>query len=117
EVEEVVDPGELLPCRVVEPELRLGQVAEHRLDPLGPPALVQQPLELLGGALADEDVDVAIALEQPLDEVAADEARRAGDEVGHAPNPIPVRRTAAPPPARWRSGRGRAAPRAPARRR
>ena len=70
--------------RVVEPELRLREVADHRLDPLRPrPSRSMQPLELLRRALADEDVDVALALEQPLDEVAADEARGAGDEVGH----------------------------------
>ena len=32
--------------------------------------------------LADEDVDVALALEQALDEVAADEPGGARDEVG-----------------------------------
>src|SRR5206468_1068121 len=88
EVEEVVDPlalelGDLL---VADAELGLREIAEHGLDTalgLGSPAL-DELLEPLRRALAHEHVDVAIALEQLLDEVTADEARRAGDEVGHA---------------------------------
>ena len=52
------------------------------------PAL-DQLVELLARALAYEHVDVALALEQPLDEVAADEASGARDEVGRQRSLLP----------------------------
>ena len=85
EVEEVVDlalePREVL---VGDAEPGLGEVADDADDPLvvGAPA-VAQLLEPALRALADEHVDRALALEQELDQVAADEAGRAGDEVAH----------------------------------
>ena len=50
------------------------------------PALAQA-LELLLGPLAHEHVDVPFALEQPLDEMAADEAGGSRDEVAHPVSP------------------------------
>ena len=85
EVEEVVDlalePREVL---VGDAEAGLGEVADDADDPVlvDAPA-VAQLLEPALGALADEHVDRSLALEQQLDEVAADEAGRAGDEVAH----------------------------------
>ena len=51
---------------------------------------VAQLLEPALGALADEHVDRPLALEQQLDEVAADEAGRAGDEVAHSPSTVAI---------------------------
>ena len=66
-------------------EARLGEVALDRLQPVRAVAGgLAQPLELVLGALADQDVDVAFALEQPLDEMTADEAGCPGHEVAHA---------------------------------
>ena len=48
-----------------------------------------QALELLLRALAYEYVDVALALEQPLDEMPADEAGRTGHEVAHFAGTLP----------------------------
>ncbi len=39
---------------------------------------------------AHKDVDVAVALQQPLEQEAADEPGRSGDEVIHGPDPIPL---------------------------
>jgi hypothetical protein len=80
EVEEVVDPlGDRLDA---EPGLR--QVAHDGLDPIPRAPALDQRVELLARALPHEDVDVPLTLEQPLDEVAADEPRGPGDEVAHA---------------------------------
>jgi hypothetical protein len=85
-VEEVLDGavegGDLL---VGETEPLLLQVARDRLDAVGrvPAPAFDEPVEARLRALADEHVDVAVALEQPLDEMAADEARRARHEVRH----------------------------------
>ena len=70
-------------------ELGLAEVPDDRLDPVaGVPAL-DQGVELLARALAYEHVDVAFALEQPLHEVASDEARGARDEVGRQRSLLP----------------------------
>ena len=83
EVEEVVDAGERLAILLGDAEQGLGQVADHRLDAVsGAPAL-DQLVEPLAGALAHEHVDVPLALEQPLHEVAADESGRTRHEVAH----------------------------------
>ena len=85
EVEEVVDvalePGEIL---VGDAEARLGEIADDADDALvvDAPAVAQLREPALG-ALADEHVDRPLPLEQELDEVAADETGRAGDEVAH----------------------------------
>ena len=72
-------PLSALDVVVGDAEARLGEVADDRLDAvlrLRAPAL-DQLVELVRRALADEHVDVAVALEQLLDEVAADEPGRA----------------------------------------
>ena len=53
------------------------------------PQPLDQRVELVRGALADEHVDVALALEQPLDEMPADEAGGAGDEVASCSRTLP----------------------------
>ena len=84
EVEEVLDALQRLLVLVRQAERGLGDVALDRLDAVGLVARGRaQPLELVLGALADEHVDVAFAVEQPLDEMPADEAGGPGDEVGH----------------------------------
>ena len=85
EVEEVVDVAvQALEVLVGDAEPRLGEVADDADDAVlvDAPA-VAQLLEAPLGALADEHVDRPLALEQLLDQVAADEAGRAGDEVAH----------------------------------
>jgi len=101
EVEEVVNPGgrELVPGRVVDPESRRPEVTGHRLDALSrlrAPGL-DPGVQSLGRALAHEQVDVAIALEQALDEVPADEAGRTRDEVVHTRSRAELRSPAAAP--------------------
>ena len=76
--------AEPLDVGVGDPEAALREVADDPDDALlvDPPAVAelgQPPLR----ALADEHVDRPLALEQQLDEVTADEARCAGDEVRH----------------------------------
>ena len=70
------------------------------------PQPLDQRLELLARALAHEHVDVALAVEQPLDQVAADEAGRAGDEIGRIASPFRVRSK----PIRLRRNRPRPSP-------
>jgi hypothetical protein len=70
-------------------ELRLAEIADHGLDPVGPAPAFHQRVELVARAFAYEHVDVALALEQPLDEVAADEAGGARDEVGRQRSLLP----------------------------
>ena len=86
EVEDVLDvAGQRGDVVVGQAQPRLGEVAEDGLDAVaGAPAL-DQAIEALARALADEHVDVAFALQQPLDEVASDESGRARHEVRHAP--------------------------------
>ena len=76
------------PCRaarrvaVVDAEQRLGQVARDRHGcGRSAPSRSTSAVELVGGALAHEHVDVALALEQALEQVAADEAGRPRHEV------------------------------------
>ncbi len=98
QVEDVVDlPAMLGDPRLVDPELHRLQVAGHRVHAaLRAPAL-DQSVEPLARALADEHVDLAAALQQALDQVAPDEARGSRDEVrgvvplhGGAPYPAGV---------------------------
>jgi hypothetical protein len=77
QVEQVVDALEALPGLLGEPQPRLREIPEHRLDAVG----VMPAVELAGRLLAHEHMDVALPLEQALDEMATDEARRAGDEI------------------------------------
>ena len=80
EVEEVVD----LLVEVLDAEAGLGQVAVHRHDPaLGRAEALDQGVDLAARPLADQHVDRALALQQLLDEMAADEAGGAGHEVVH----------------------------------
>ena len=85
EVEEVVDLRELL----VDAQVLLAEVADDRLDAVTLAPLLHQLRELVLRLLADEDVDVALAVEQPLDEMAADEPGGAGDEVGRQSSLLP----------------------------
>ncbi len=85
EVEEVLDlAAVLLDPGLGDPEQRLAEVARD-----DPDALLRAPggdagLHLVARSLAHQDEDVALAgVEQPLDQVPADEARRAGHEVRH----------------------------------
>ncbi len=89
EVEEVVDlPLELFRLRGGDPEPGLLEVAvdgDHLLV-VGAPARARCG-ELLLGALADEHVNRFAALQEVFDEVAADEAGRAGHEISHLEPP------------------------------
>ncbi len=104
EMEEVADagvgePGEVL---VGDAQARLGEVPDHGVDSvLGSrgPLLVQRG-QLVERALADEDVDVVVAFEQPRHQVAADETGRPRDEIGH----VATSRRASP---RWPHGPSR----------
>ena len=84
EVEHVLDAalqrGDIL---VGQAEPRLAQVAGDRLHAIAGAPTRDEPVEALARSLADEHDDVAVALEQPLDEMAADEAGRARHEVRH----------------------------------
>ena len=81
EVEEVVD----LLGEVVDPEALLEQVAVHGHDPaLVGAQLLDQGVDLAPRALAHEHVDRAVALQQLLHQVAADEPGRTRDEVVHS---------------------------------
>ena len=63
EVEEVVDLAlQLAELLVGDPEARLGEVADHRLDAVGLTPAGDQVVQALPGALAHEHVDVAVAL-------------------------------------------------------
>ena len=80
----MVDTAQALDVFVGDAEARLGEVADDADDALVVDApAVAKLLEPALRALADEDVDRALALEQLLDEVATDEAGGAGDEVAH----------------------------------
>ncbi len=86
QVEDVIDAVQPLDVLVGDPQPALGKVADDADDPVlvDTPAaakLGQPPLR----ALADQDVDGAVAFEQPLDQESADEAGGAGYEVAHSP--------------------------------
>ncbi len=125
EVEEVLDPAAvLLDPRVVVAEVALLQVADDGLDALGVRPARDQRVELVARVLAHEDVHVALAVaQQLLDEMAPDEAGRAGHVVaqesslpagiGRQPMPrwaVPAIYTPAPAPPRPSPAAKRAAP-------
>ncbi len=90
EVEEVIDvAAEQLDLLLGDAEQRQGEVADDGVDARARGGAVQvlplfeESLDANLGALAHEHVDVALAGEEALDEVAPDEARCAGYEVGH----------------------------------
>src|SRR5207302_8670841 len=94
-----------------------GDVAEHRPDAicrLGTPGSNQR-LELLARSLPHEHVDLAVALEQPLHEMASDEPGRPGNEVSHLRRTATSRRASrrspldASSPPSWRACACRAA--------
>ena len=91
EVEEVLDRAvQAADLLVGQAEARLLQIADDGLDALGgvgAPALDERG-EAVTRALAHEHVDVALALEQLLHEMAADEAGRARHEIRHC-SPLP----------------------------
>ena len=71
-----------LDVRVGNPQALLGEIADDSHDSiLADAPAVSKLLEPALRALADEDVDRPLALQQLLDEVAPDEARGTGDEV------------------------------------
>ncbi len=84
---DVVDRGEMeeMVDRLVErrdPEPGLREIARDRTDPaLGCAEPLHERVELAPRAVADEDVDRPLALEQLGHEIPSDEARGAGDEV------------------------------------
>ena len=91
QVEHVVDlPPQLRHLLLLDPEQGTAQVPDHRLDAVAGgradehrPAL-DEVLQAAPGALPHEHVDLALAVfEQALDQVPADEARSASDEVRH----------------------------------
>ncbi len=85
QVEQVVDvPLQPRDVFVGDPEPWRRQVPDDPDDAVlvGSPAVAELREPALG-ALADEHVDRALALEQQLDEIAADEAGRPRDEVAH----------------------------------
>ena len=91
QVKEVLDrPLELGDLLVLESEQELTQISDHRVDAPAHRCLASRfpPLDRLVQAservLAHEHVDLALALEQPLDESAADEARCSRYEIRHA---------------------------------
>ena len=98
QVEEVVD---LAPHRhhvlLGDPEAGLGEVAGDRDDagPVGSPSRAQllQPPSRSG---PHQRVDRALALQQPLDQVAADEPGCSGDEVVHRQQPTSTGKLARP---------------------
>ncbi len=70
---------------VRDPEPRLAEIADDSDDAFlrsapAAPQLLQPPAR----ALAHEHVDGPLALEKLLDQVPADEPRRAGDEIGQS---------------------------------
>jgi hypothetical protein len=91
EVEEVLDAGERPAVLIGDAEIGLGEVAGDGLDPVGAIAgRRSQALELVLGALAHQHMDVAFALEQPLDEMPTYEAGGSRDEVAHPVCPPPI---------------------------
>src|SRR4051794_17921616 len=84
EVEEVLNvAAQPLDVGVGQAERCLVEVTYDRMDaPRASPSF-DEGVQALSRRLSDKDVDVALALQQLLDQVAADEAGRAGHEVGH----------------------------------
>ena len=69
----------------VDPELLLGEVAGHRHQSVTGTEALREVVQAAPGALADERVDRAFALEQKLHEMAPDEAGRTRYEVALDP--------------------------------
>ncbi len=98
QVEEVVDlAAHRHQVLLGDAEAGLGEIARDRDDarPVGSPAgpqLLQPPPR----AGSDKRVDRPLALQQSLDQVAADEAGCAGDEVAHCHQPNPPPHSAVP---------------------
>ena len=89
QVEEVVDvAAQRVARRRVDAEQRRGEVAGDGVDPPVAAEPGGDRLELLGRARAHEHVDVALALEQPLEQMTADEAGRPGHEVRRHEGPL-----------------------------
>ena len=75
----------MLAIQAVDAEVRLAQVADHGLDAVASgPQRSTSASSLSRGPFANQHVDVAVALQQLLDEVPPDESGRAGDEVAMA---------------------------------
>jgi len=97
----MVDAGgcELVLGRIVDAESRRPELADHGLD--ARPRLRTPGLDSRGQplyrALAHEYEDVAVALEQALDEVPADEAGGTRDEVARTRRRVLIRSPAAAP--------------------
>src|SRR2546422_829547 len=85
--------------------MRFGDVADDPDDAFfaNAPA-ASQLLEPPLGPLANQHVDCPLALEQQLDQIAADEARRAGDEVVHPAHRKVRNFPLARPPTLWGDG-------------
>src|SRR6185312_14916738 len=84
EMEEVVDlAAQLSDLLRIEPEQRLAQVPEHRPDPPGSAPAMDERVEPSDRLRPHEHVDLAVAREQPFDQMATDEPGRAGHEVAH----------------------------------
>ena len=77
EVEEVVD----LLVEALDAKPRLGEVTGHGNDAITCIRPLRELVEPASGALANERVDRAVALQKLGEKMPADEARRAGDEV------------------------------------
>ena len=78
EVEEVVDvAGQSLDVLVGHAEPFLAQVTDHRPDAVGAAPALDELVEATAGPLPDQYGDLALSLEQSLDQEAADESRRA----------------------------------------
>ncbi len=90
QVKKVVDlASEALDVGVGDPETCFGEIADDGDDAVGVGApAVEQLFQATLGALADKDVDRALALEQKLDQIASDEAGRTGYEVAHSVSSI-----------------------------
>ncbi len=70
------------------PEVRLRQIADYRHDPtLGRAPSLDQLLELADRSLPAQHKDRAFTLQQPLEQVAPDEAGGSRDEVAHGALP------------------------------
>ena len=82
QVEDVVDLAAMLvDPRLVDAELGRLEVADDRVHAALAAEAADDLAEALEGPLADQHVDVAVPLEQPLEQIASDEARRPSDEV------------------------------------
>ena len=92
QVEQVVD----LLLEGLDAESRRGEVSGHGHDPtLGGVETGDQVVDLAARALTDQHVDRALALQELLDEVPADEARGASHEVVQVAAPLVPRNEAA----------------------